>query len=111
MSLSNMNGGGFSCFTSNPIQLTLTQTNATFSGTWTGGQTTCTGPSGTIVNGLIPGKVVNGRLSGSGVSFDLDNSALHHVGTIRGTSMSGTASWTFARPVITLSGTWSAVKQ
>jgi hypothetical protein len=110
MSLSNMNSVGVSCYTNIPIQLTLSQTGTTFSGSQTGGQVTCSTPSGIIVDNLIPGEVLNGTLNGSSVSFDFDGPAFHHTGTISGTSMSGTASWTYVSG-LTLNGSWSAVKQ
>jgi len=112
MSLSDMNSGDYSCYTNIPIQLTLSQTGTTFGGSQTGGQITCSTPSGIIVDNLIPGPVVNGTLNGSNLSFDFDGPAFHHIGSINGTSMSGTASWTYqSGPVTTLNGSWSAVKQ
>jgi hypothetical protein len=59
--------------------------------------------------------VINGSLSGTSLSFDLDTPDFHHEGSVSGASMSGTAEWTmdFGIPVgvVTLTGTWAAAKQ
>jgi hypothetical protein len=113
-SLSNMNGGGVSCSSTAPTQLTLDQTGATFSGSYSGGELFCSGPGG----GPIPvgsGLVINGTLSGRNLSFDLDTPDFHQAGIVSGTSMSGTAQWTMdfgiPRGVVTLNGNWTAAKQ
>lgn len=61
------------------------------------------------------GSVVNGTLSGRNLSFDLDTPDFRLEGNVSGTSMSGTAEWTFdfGLPVgvVTLTGNWEAGKQ
>jgi hypothetical protein len=87
----------------------LTQTNATFSGTYTG-QLACTvALTDTILSARPLGNVINGTVAGHTVTFDLD-SVVADTGTVDSsfTSMSGTL---VAKLVgVTLSGTWTATK-
>jgi hypothetical protein len=49
------------------------------------------------------------------VSFDLGSANFHQTGTVSGSSMAGTATWTFesggASTLGELSGSWTATKQ
>ena len=114
-SLSNLSGGGVSCSSTIPIDVTLTQTGNTFSGSYDGGELTCTGSAGTFSTPVGSGTVINGQVSGNNISFDLDTPDFHHTGSVSGTSMSGTASWTFdfgdPTGVVTLNGNWGAERQ
>lgn len=114
-SLSNLTGESVSCSSTSPTQLTLNQSGATFSGSYSGGELFCTAPGSTGPVPVGTGSVVNGTLSGTSLSFDLDTPDFHHEGVVSGTSMSGTAQWTldFGLPVgqVTLNGTWEAAKQ
>jgi hypothetical protein len=114
--LTNMSGDGVLCNSTTPTLLTLTQTGTTFTGSYSGGSLTCSGPGGATTLPIGTGAVVNGAITGSAVSFDLDTPDFHHEGTVSGTtSMSGDATWTidFGPPngVVTLDGTWQATKQ
>jgi hypothetical protein len=114
-SLSNMSGDGVSCSSTAPTQLILNQTGATFSGSFSGGELFCTAPGSTGAVPVGSGSVINGTVSGTNVSFDLDTPDFHFVGGVSGNSMSGTAEWTvdFGIPAgeVTLNGTWQAAKQ
>jgi hypothetical protein len=114
-SLSNLSGSGVSCSSTAPTQLTLNQTGSTFSGSYTGGELTCSGPGGTFSEPVGSGSVVNGQINGNSLSFDLDTPDFHQIGTITGNSLSGTAQWRvdFGAPtgVVTLNGNWGAAKQ
>jgi hypothetical protein len=114
-SLSNLTGGGASCSTTTPIQLSLRQTGSTFTGSYSSGVLTCTTPTESFSASTGSGSVVNGQVSGDNVTFDLGTAAFHHTGLLEGTAMSGTAEWMydFGIPleVVALSGNWSATKQ
>jgi hypothetical protein len=82
-----------------------------FSGTYTGGELTCTGPGGTFSTPVEPGDIVNGVVNGSSVSFDLDTPDFHLTGIAEGNTMSGTARWTVnVGTQVTLNGNWSATR-
>jgi hypothetical protein len=126
MTFSNMAGTGVSC-NSDPGNMSLTMSGATFSGTYGPMTVSCTTGSGALQDSL-QGVVVNGGVSGRAVSFDLDSPDLHQTG---GTSaclpgecdipppysavyMSGTTHWTIdlgGGQTASLNGTWSAIKQ
>jgi hypothetical protein len=114
-SVSNMSGGGISCSSTEPTQLTLDQSGTSFSGSYAGGTLLCSGPGGSASVPVESGSVINGTVSGNNVTFDLDTSDSHFTGTVNGNSMSGTAQWriNFGAPigVITLNGNWGAAKQ
>lgn len=111
-SLTNLSGSGVSCSSTTPTQLTLDQTGTTFSGSYNGGELFCSGPGGTGPVPVGSGSVVNGTVSGSNLSFDLDTPDFHHTGTVSGSSMSGTAQWTMdvglPLGMVTLTGNWEA---
>jgi hypothetical protein len=114
VSVSAMTGASASCGTSSPIQVTLRQTGSTFTGSYADGILTCVTPTESFSAAVGSGSVSNGTVTGTTVEFDLGPD-LHHSGTLKGTSMSGTAEWTydFGLPLgqITLVGNWSATKQ
>jgi hypothetical protein len=111
----SMTGDGVNCSSSDPTQLTLTQTGATFSGSFSGGELFCTAPGSTGAVPIGSGSVINGTVSGSTISFDLDTPDFHHEGSVSGNSMSGTVEWVidFGLPSgeVTLNGTWEAERQ
>ncbi|HEU4680291.1 MAG TPA: hypothetical protein VFS51_01015 [Gemmatimonadales bacterium] len=113
--LSNLNGDGVSCSSTDPTQITFNQTGATFSGSFSGGELFCTAPGSTGAVPIGTGSVINGTVSGTNLSFDLDTPEFHHEGSVSGSSMSGTAEWIidFGLPAgeVTLNGTWEAEKQ
>ena len=114
-SLSNLSGGGVSCSSSAPTQLSLDQTGSTFTGSYQGGEMTCIGPGGTSSFAITPGTVINGTVEGNSITFDLDTPDAHQTGTVSGNSMSGTARWRLdlGAPigVLTLNGNWGAARQ
>jgi hypothetical protein len=114
-SVSNMNGSGVSCSSTQPTQFTLNQSGTSFSGSYAGGELTCSGPSGTGSAPIGSGSVINGAVSGSNVTFDLDTPDSHFAGSVTGNSMSGTAQWRidFGAPIglVTLNGSWGAARQ
>ena len=116
LSITNMTGGGGQCSTSSPIQLTLQQSTTTFTGTYGGGGVlTCTAPFGSFSAATGSGSVLNGEINGNQVDFDIGSANFHHTGTVAGSSMSGTATWTFqegsASTLGALTGSWTATKQ
>jgi hypothetical protein len=114
-SVSNLSGGGASCHTSTPVQVTIRQTGSTFTGSYSGGILTCLTPTESFSSALGSGNVTNGQLAGTTVTFDLGSPDFHHSGTVNGTSMSGTAAWNydFGPPLddVMLAGSWSATRQ
>ena len=116
LSITDMTGGGGECSTSSPIQITLQQSTTTFTGTYGGGGVlTCTAPFGSFSAATGSGSVLNGEISGNEVSFDLGSASFHQTGTVTGSSMAGTATWTFdegsAGTLGVLTGSWTATKQ
>jgi len=113
-SLSNMSGSGISCSSTSPTTITISQQSTTFSGSYSGGELTCTGPGGTASEFIGSGTILNGTLNGNSVSMDLDTPDFHLTGTVSGSSMSGTAQWVidFGQPtgVVTLNGNWGAAR-
>ena len=111
ITFTNMSGSGVSC-NSNAFPLQITQSGATFTGSYGVGSFTCAGPGGSIsVN--VQGVVANGTVDINAIAFDMDTQDFHHTGSVSGNSMSGTARWRFdvgGGQVITLNGNWSAVK-
>lgn len=109
----SVGGVGVSCFLGNS-PMTLTQTGATFTGTYGPAELTCQAGSESV-SGLVDGIVVNGTVSGDAVAFDFDTQDAHHVGTVSGNSMGGTARYRVdvggASGVVTLDGTWAAARR
>jgi hypothetical protein len=114
-SISNLSGEGASCSTSSPIRVTLRQTGSTFTGSYSGGVLTCLTATESFSSAVPSGNVANGQVAGTKVTFDLGSPDFHHDGSLNGTSMSGTATWTydFGFPLeqVALTGGWSAVRQ
>jgi hypothetical protein len=79
------NGNGVVCAGS--ATMPLTQRGATFSGTHRT-SITCSSASGSN-GGNFEGVVVNGRVSGDSVFFDLDDQRWHNSGVLDGTTMRG----------------------
>ncbi len=106
-------GATFSC-TAGPLDFNITQNGSAFSGSQVGsGAISCTAPGQDPLNDVISGEtIINGQVSGSGVSFRLGSIAGQHVGTVIGSSMSGTAQWIFSEGsmTLTLSGQFAATK-
>jgi hypothetical protein len=116
LSITDLSGGGGTCSTSEPIEISLQQSTTTFTGTYGGGGVlSCTGPFGSFFAAMGSGSVLNGEISGNQVSFDLGSSNFHQVGNVTGSSMGGTATWTFESGIAStlgeLTGNWTAARQ
>lgn len=113
LTMSNLSGEGVSCnLGSTP--LTITQSGTTFSGSYGPGAFTCS--AGSQSSGVqVHGTVVNGTIDGNAVTFDMDTQDFHQTGSVAGTSMSGTARWTFdlggSTGIVVLNGNWAAASQ
>lgn len=101
-----LNGTGLTC--SLLVPMDLTQSGATFSGTYTDASVTCNGQTSTGIGGTV----INGHIVSRDVSFDLDDPSAHQEGTIDGNTMTGTANWVIntSGGAVGLSGTWSATR-
>jgi hypothetical protein len=94
------------------MTLVLEQRDSTFSGSYSGATLIC------IATGLPPdtllragfGAVVDGRVRGDSVFFDVDDSRFRHAGRHSGGTVSGTAVM-FLGDGRTLSGSFSAARQ
>jgi hypothetical protein len=110
----NIAGTGVSCGISG-ITMNLSQSGSTFTGTYSPGSVTCTGPGGTFTDQFDPGVVANGSLIGNNVSFDFDTSDMRHTGTLAGNSISGTVTvrGDLGDPIgeVTLTGPFAAVRR
>jgi hypothetical protein len=116
LSITNMTGGGATCSTSSPVQISFQQNTTTLSGSFSGGGLlNCTAPFGSFSAPISSGSVVNGQINGNQVSFDLGSAAFHQEGTVTGSSMGGTATWGFqsgsASTLGTLTGSWTATRE
>jgi hypothetical protein len=101
------NGSGLTC--SGSATMPLTQSGTGFSGTYSG-SIACNGGAAQ----LVAGQVVNGRVSGDSVSFDLDDEGWHNSGVFEGPRFGGVVrvngSMQDGTP-IALAGTFTCVKQ
>ena len=85
----SLTGGGITCSFRN-VPMTLAQNGTTFSGAYSGGLLSCTGPGGSLSEQVAGGAVAAGTIDGNSVQFDIDTSDWRNTGTISGSSMSGT---------------------
>jgi hypothetical protein len=113
LSASNVSGQGVSC-NLGPTPLQISQSGATFTGSYGPGTLTCL--SGTESASVpVQGSVVNGTVAGNAVQFDLDTQDLHLTGSLNGNSLSGTVRWIIDFGgdigVVTLNGNWAAARQ
>ena len=113
-SATNLSGSGVSCSVTG-TSMVITQSESTFTGTYTGGTFSCSGPGGTLSSTIGSGTVVNGSVTDEGVvSFDLDTQDWRNTGSLSGNSISGTVTVRFdlGTPigVVTLSGNFSAAR-
>lgn len=109
--VTDLSGSGVSCTVVGTV-LNIGQSGSTFSGSYSGGTVTCTGPGGTASADINGGVVVNGTVNArGGVSFELDTSDWRSTGTVTGTSMSGTVTARLnvgSGGLVLLSGSWSS---
>jgi hypothetical protein len=108
----NLSGSGVSCNAVADFQ--LTQSGTTFSGVQTGAGTLICLANGEAFEETVSGETLTaGAVTGNAVSFRVGSVQSTHNGTVTGTSMNGTASWTFdlgGNVTVALNGQWSAVK-
>ena len=108
----NISGSGISCSFSS-VTIAITQAGSSFVGTSSGGTFSCTAAGMTSGSPLGTATIANGKIDGSAVEFDFDTQDIHNAGTLSGNSMSGTVTVRadVGGPIITLTGSFSAVKQ
>lgn len=103
------------------VNLQLTQSGTTVTGTYSDNGFACLGPSGaSVFPNLGSGQITNGSISGASVSFDFGNTNWRHTGTVvvgsgSAAAMQGSAAGTMnlGAPwgTITFTGnTWSAAR-
>lgn len=89
-SAASLTGGGWRCQITGMV-LTLQQSGNQFSGSARGGEMECVrGEEDPVVLALGAQPVVNGRISGGLVEFDVGTTDWHHSARIEDGSMSGT---------------------
>jgi len=94
------------------MTMSLTQTGATFSGSFGPSSLSCFA-QGVAIDETLPGSViVNGSVNGSNVQFDFETSDWRNTGTASGSSMSGTVlvRLDLGTEVVTLNGNWAAAR-
>lgn len=106
-------GHGVTCVVSGPI-LALTQSGVAFSGNVSGGTVACHASGVLDSASLGPGVVINGRIAGDSVSFNVDNTQWRSVGTfVTEDSMAGIINTftTYQGQQIYLVGHWYSKRQ
>ncbi len=96
------------------VQITLTQSGTTFSGSVAAGSLiSCSGAGGTQSQVLGGDIIANGLLNGTAVQFDIGTQDIHNVGSLSGNSISGTVTIRFISNGVTfiLTGNFTMVKQ
>jgi hypothetical protein len=83
---SGISNGGESCSIAGTTMV-INQSGSVFSGTYSGGIVAC---GGDVIGVLGNGIIVDGRISGSDIEFNLDNNTWHNEGTLSANGMSGT---------------------
>lgn len=110
----NLTGSGLSCDVTGPI-LTLDQEGSSFSGRAGGGTVSCRGGQGTVSVAIAGAPVVNGRVDGDQIQFDLGTSDMGHAASVNGRSMAGTVTWwlNLGEPtgLVLLQGHFAAARQ
>ena len=103
----SIHGSGLTC--SAGYKMHITESSPTFTGTYDSGSISCTPGGG--ASGIY-GPITNGTINGNAIEYNVDNSDLHQVGTVSGSSMSGTANWNFVSggSSVLLVGTWTATR-
>jgi hypothetical protein len=112
ISYTNMSGAGLTCNTPSAANVAVSQSGASFTGSYGPLTLRCT-DGVTTVEGTFQGVIANGTVDVNAVAFDLDTQDFHQTGTVNGASMSGTARWVVdlgGGGTVTLNGNWSAVR-
>ena len=106
-------GGGISCAIRG-ASLELVRQGTALEGSYGDGELTCTDSTGQPKDlGPAEGMLVNGKLEGSRISFDLDSPDAHQTGIMSADSMVGTATWMLDfgdRGILRLTGPWRATR-
>lgn len=109
----SMEGVTVSCSVGS-LDFDITRSGSTFSGVQVGSaRLTCVALGEEIVDTLVGGEsMVNGQVSGNTMSFRLGSISGQNIGTVSGSSISGSAQWVFAsgNTTFTLSGEFTAVR-
>ena len=99
------------------VTMTLVQTGSTFSGGYSGGHFTCIqpdsppydcSPGSTSPSSGSNGAIIDRQVSGSSVTFDMDDTSEPFSGTLSGGSMAGTVATPYLQQ--TYVGAWTATK-
>lgn len=112
LSMSNLTGPGVTC-TASGTTLDLTTSRGTFSGTYSGGEYTCTDGCQSVTIEVGSGQIVDGGIVRDTVAFDFGSTANTFNGQLTDGAMSGTVTITVQPSVgapVTLSGNWSATR-
>ncbi|MGH7646564.1 MAG: hypothetical protein ACREND_00490 [Gemmatimonadaceae bacterium] len=110
--MSDLTGPGVTC-TATGTTIHLLTSSTGFTGTYSGGEYTCTDGCASTTLEVGSGQVVNGNVARDLVVFDLGAPGNTFNGQVTADSMSGTVTISVGRPVggpITLTGNWSATR-
>jgi hypothetical protein len=107
MSFENMTDGSTTCHT-NVFTVTLIRDGSTVSGAFGPIALTCSTGGYTANQRMPAGEIVNGSISGSTVTFDLETPELHQAGVLSRNGLTGTARWVLTGR--TLDGVWLALQ-
>lgn len=111
-------GGPITCQVTG-IEATLTQDGSSFTGTTQGGMVTCQSGDASGSQDLSPFAITNGTISGSSITFTIEDEGqvvnFTHTGTVSGDTMSGNVTAQFELPPpysfpVSLTGTWTATR-
>ena len=111
-------GGPITCQMTG-ITATLTQDGSSFAGTTQGGTVTCQSGEESGSQDLTPFTVTGGMISGSSLTFTIEDEgqavSITHTGTVSGNTMSGNVTAQFELPppysfLVSLTGTWTATR-
>ena len=114
-SLNGILTSGADTITISGVTMTLVQSGSAFNGSYSGGHFTCVQPGApaydctpgsTGPNSGSSGEIINGQVSGSSVTFDIDDTGEPFQGTLSGGAMTGIASTAYLQSTYT--GTWAA---
>jgi hypothetical protein len=110
MNIRNLTDGGGVICSGADINVTLTGSGTTFSGTYDGVIACSASGGGGSESFPASGTVVNGVRTGTQVAFDMDDASFHHVGTLGGSTMEGSETYRYSDGTV-LTGFWSATRK
>lgn len=92
-------GSGITCYTSKIVN-DITQSDSSFTGAASSPFTfSCTEGTTLLISNFTAAVITNGKINGSGISFDWANPAAHQSGIIFNDSMSGSSTLTLVNGV------------